>query len=191
MGFPIFFTQPQNLMTRKLSASLVILAFAAAATAGAQTSQPKEIGADAGVVIGLGGGSFTTIAIPAQAVRVGFPIGLRTSLEPKLGIIIVTGDGDTFTQYRGELGLLYGLGSSRYPGAYQRAGLYVRPFIGIAGVSGGDDSAASGILGAGIGARMPIMSRLSSRFEANFAHEFGDHDGNEIGLLAGLSFYTR
>ena len=177
-------------MKRNLSASIVLLAFAAA-TAGAQTPQPKEIGADAGVVIGLGDNSFTTISIPAQAVRVGFPIGLRTSLEPKFGITIVTGDGDTFTQYRGELGLLYSLGSSRYPGAYQRAGLYVRPFIGIAGFSSDGDSDANGILGAGIGTRIPLISRLSSRFEANFAHEFGDGDGNQIGLLAGLSFYTR
>jgi hypothetical protein len=35
------------------------------------------------------------------------------------------------------------------------------------------------------------VSRLSTRLEANFAHQFGEGDGNEIGLLAGLSFFTR
>lgn len=176
-------------MTKTLTASIAILALAATA-AGAQNSQPKEIGVDAGVSIGLGDNAITTISIPAQAIRVGFPIGLRTSLEPKIGLTIVTGNGDTFTQYRGELGLVYSLGSSRYPGAYQRAGMFVRPFIGIAGFSG-DNSSSNGVLGVGVGTRMPLMSRLSSRFEANFGHQFGDSDGNEIGLLAGLSFYTR
>ncbi len=177
-------------MKKKFSLAIVVLALAAA-TAGAQTPQPKEIGVDAGVIIGLGDNAITTVSIPAQAFRVGFPIGTRTSLEPKFGIVIRTGNDDTYSQYRAELGLVYSLGSSRYPGAYQRAGLFVRPFLGLAGASGGGDSDANGILGAGLGVRMPIMSRLSSRFEANFAHQFGNGDANEIGLLAGLSFYTR
>lgn len=173
------------------------LIFAAAAlaivsvSAGAQTGpRPLELGIDAGVSIGLGDDAFTVISLPAQSFRVGFPISPRTSLEPKLDVNIITGNGDTFTSYRGELGLLYHLGSSRYPGAYQRAGLYVRPFLGIVGFSDGDSDSA-GLLGGGIGYKFPIISRLSSRFEANFAHQFGNGDANEIGLLAGLSFFTR
>jgi hypothetical protein len=176
-------------MTRKISAVFATLLIAASSAA-AQTSQPKELGIDAGVVIGLGDNSVTQVSIPAQAFRIGFPIGPRSSLEPKVGITITNANDHTTTIYRGELGLLYSLGSDRYPGAYQRAGVYVRPFIGIAGFSDGT-SDSNGILGAGIGLKMPLVSRLSSRFEANFAHEFGDNDGNEIGLLAGLSFFTR
>ncbi len=152
--------------------------------------RPLELGIDAGVSIALGDNSFTTISIPAQSFRIGFPISPRTSIEPKLGINVISGDGDTFTTYRAELGLLYHLGSSRYPGAYQRAGLYVRPFAGIVGFSDGTSDSA-GFLGAGAGYKFPIISRLSSRFEANFAHEFGEGDSNAIGLLAGLSFFTR
>jgi hypothetical protein len=174
-----------------LSVSVAVIALTAAA-AGAQAPAPRslELGIDAGITIGLGDNSVTTIDIPAQAFRVGFPISPRTSIEPKLQLHLVSGNGDTFTTYRGELGLLYHLGSSRYPGAYQRAGLYVRPFLGIVGFSDGD-SQTSGLLGAGLGFKMPLVSKLSSRFEANFAHRFGDASSNEIGLLAGLSFFTR
>lgn len=176
---------------RKLFLAISLMALGAA-SAGAQSSAPRplELGIDAGVTIGLDDDSFTMIDIPVQAFRVGFPISPRVSLEPKLRINVLTGEGDTFTTYRGELGLLYHLGSDRYPGAYHRAGLYARPFIGIVGFSNGDSDSA-GLLGAGIGYKLPLVSRLSSRFEANFAHYFGDGDSNEIGLLAGLSFFTR
>jgi hypothetical protein len=163
-----------------------------AGTAHAQRSgpDPLELGIDAGISIGLGDDAVTTIDIPVSAARVGFPIGVRTSLEPKLRLNIITGSGDTFTSYRAELGLLYHLGSKRYPGAYHRAGLYLRPFLGIAGHANGN-SDSDGLLGFGVGLKQPIVSRLSSRFEANLAHRFGDGDATELGLLAGLSFFTR
>jgi len=169
---------------------ITLFAVALPAGVGAQSPNPLELGVDGGVTIGLGDNSVTKIDLPVQSFRVGFPLGRRTSLEPKLGISIVTGGGDTFTSYRGELGLLYHLGSSRYPGAYHRAGMYVRPFVGISGFSNGFDS-STGLIGGGVGIKMPIVSRLSSRFEANLAGRFGDDDGAELGLLAGLSFFTR
>lgn len=173
----------------KLTVAAAALAFTGAA-AGAQAPRPIELGIDAGVTIGLGDNSTTTVDVPAQAFRIGFPISPRSSLEPKFRLNLISGDGDTFTSYRTELGWLYHLGSSRYPGAYQRAGTYVRPFAGLIGHSDGDSS-TSGLLGAGVGLKMPLVARLSSRFEANFAHLFGDSESNEIGLLAGLSFFTR
>jgi hypothetical protein len=179
-------------MRKTLALATLVALFTAAGTASAQRSgpDPLELGIDAGINIGLGDNAVTTIDIPVSAARIGFPIGLRTSLEPKLRLNVVTGDGDTFTSYRGELGLLYHLGSGRYPGAYHRAGLYVRPFLGIVGHSNGN-SDSDGLLGIGLGLKQPIVSRLSSRFEANFAHRFGDGGSNELGLLAGLSFFTR
>ena len=178
-------------MLKALTATLAALTLtAAAALAQDSAPRPLELGIDAGVTIGLGDNDGTSIDLPVQAFRVGFPISPRVSLEPKISLNVLTGNGDTFTSYREELGLLYHLGSSRYPGAYHRAGPYLRPFAGLVGFSDGDD-ATGGILGAGIGLKMPLVSRLSSRFEANFAHRFGDFEGNEIGLLAGLSFFTR
>lgn len=169
--------------------TVTIASFALAASAGAQTSgpDPLELGVDAGIFIGFGDNSATRIDLPVSSVRIGFPIGVRTSLEPKFGLNLVS-NGDTFTSYRAELGLLYHLGSNRYPGAYHRAGMYVRPFLGLEGHANGD-SDSDGILGIGLGYKHPIVSRLSSRFEANVAHHFDDN--TELGLLAGLSFFTR
>jgi hypothetical protein len=177
-------------MKRLIFAAAALAFMTTAARAQGSGPRPLELGIDAGVDIALGDGSYTTISIPAQAFRIGFPISPRTSIEPKFGINVISGNGDTFTTYRAELGLLYHLGSDRYPGAYQRAGLYVRPFLGIVGFSDGD-SDSSGLLGAGVGYKFPLVSRLSSRFEANFAHQFESGDSNTIGLLAGLSFFTR
>ncbi|HXV17230.1 MAG TPA: outer membrane beta-barrel protein [Gemmatimonadaceae bacterium] len=174
----------------KLTIAITSLALCAiAGRAHAQAPRPIELGADAGVTIGLGDNSFTTIDIPVQSFRAGFPISPRSSLEPKISLHVFSDNG-TSTDYRAELGWLYHFGSSRYPGAYQRAGAYVRPFAGLQGHSDGV-STTDGLLGAGLGFKMPLVSRLSGRFEANFAHLFGDSDSNQLGLLAGLSFFTR
>ncbi len=183
-------TQPRPTM-RKTLASFALVALGATSAA-AQTSgpDPLELGVDAGITIGLGDDARTSIDLPVSSARIGFPIGTRTSLEPKFRINILTGDGDTFTSYRAELGLLYHLGSGRYPGAYHRAGMYLRPFLGVTGYANGN-SDSNGLLGIGFGFKHPIVSRLSSRFEANLGHHFGDGDTTELGLLAGLSFFTR
>ncbi|MBA3404182.1 MAG: hypothetical protein H0U13_05740, partial [Gemmatimonadaceae bacterium] len=74
---------------------------------------------------------------------------------------------------------------------------YVRPFAGIAGfnvsVDGDDNDVGdtNGLLGVGLGLKVPLISRLSTRFEANVAGTFGDESNSQIGLLAGLSFFTR
>ena len=182
---------------RKLMVPISALALVASSAIAQPTApRPLEFGIDAGVGIGIGDNSYTTIGIPVQALRVGFPVSPRVSLEPKIRINIVSDEG-SFTSYRADLGLLYHFGSDRYPGAYQRAGLYARPFVGITGFNADPDgpgdgsSDSAGLIGAGIGYKFPIISRLSSRFEANLAHVFGEGDATEIGLLAGLSFFTR
>jgi hypothetical protein len=63
--------------------------------------------------------------------------------------------------------------------------------FGLIGASGGGESTTNGRLGAGLGMKVPLVNRLASRFEANFAHIFGDFSSNQSGLLAGLSFFTR
>ncbi len=161
----------------------------------ASAQRPIELGIDAGVSIGLGDNSVTVINIPAQAFRIGFFFDDNLSLEPKIALNTITGSGDTFTSYLFELGLLYhfyreGYGRRVYPPPGLRSAFYVRPFVGIVGTSDGGSN-TDAILGAGIGMKVPLVSRLASRFEANFAHRFGDPSQNQIGLLAGLSFFTR
>lgn len=182
-------------MTKRIEMVFSALVFTAS-LAGAQPPRPVELGMDAAATIGLGDNSVTVVEIPARAFRIGFFFTDRVSLEPKFGLTTISGGGDTFTSYLAELGLLYHFYRARtradpYPYPSPLAAFYVRPFLGLVGASDGDDSDANGRLGLGLGMKVPIANRLASRFEANFAHMFGDFSSNEIGLLAGLSFFTR
>jgi len=162
----------------------------------AKAQRPIELGIDAGVSIGLGDNSVTVIDIPVKAFRIGFLFDDNMELEPKLTLVALTGSGNTATSYFAELGLLYhfyreSVGRRVYPPSGLRSAFYVRPFAGIVGTTGAGNDRADAILGAGVGMKVPLVSRLASRFEANFAHRFGDASRSEIGLLAGLSFFTR
>ena len=175
---------------------IIVCATVLLVSAEARAQNPIELGIDAGVSIGLGDNSVTVINIPAQAFRIGFFFDDNMSLEPKISLNTITGSGNTFTSYLFEVGLLYHfyretVGRRVYPPTGLRSAFYVRPFAGIVGTSGGDPSNTDAVLGAGIGMKVPLVSRLASRFEANFAHRFGDASQNQIGLLAGLSFFTR
>lgn len=172
-------------MLKRLSA-IAIAITVAAGSATAQAPRPIELGIDAGASIGLGDNSVTVISIPAQSARVGFFMTPRISIEPKLGLTIVSGNDETVSAYRAEVGVLWHTGT---PPA-MRSGVYIRPFVGFTGFSNGD-SETNGLLGIGAGLKVPMLDRFAARFEANFAHHFGDGSGNELGLLAGLSFFTR
>ena len=144
-----------------------------------------EIGIDAGISFGLGTPSFTVISIPAQQIRMGFFMTPELSIEPTFGLTSVSGGGGgSFTIYSLGAGLLYHFSTSRAANQF-----YVRPFAGIVGTSGGGVASNSdGVFGIGGGLKVPLRQQIASRFEANFSHSNGE---NAIGLLAGLSFYTR
>ena len=176
-----------------------ITTFLAAITLGASAAsaqdRPVELGIDAGLFVGLGDNSVTTINIPADAFRIGFFVQDNVSIEPKIRLNTISGNGNTATSYLAELGLLYhfyrpGTRPMSYPGPVQHSAFYLRPFAGIVGFSGGTSN-TGGVLGIGAGMKVPLVSRLASRFEANIAHTFGDFSSNELGILAGLSFFTR
>ena len=178
----------------KYRITTILAAITLVASASRAQDRPIELGIDAGLTVGLGDNSFTTINIPAQAFRVGFFVQDNISIEPKVGINSTSVNGHRNTNYRAELGLLYhffrpGMRSYSSPGP--RSSFYVRPFAGIVGASNNDNSDTRGLLGAGVGIKVPLVNRLASRFEANIAHTFGDASSNELGILAGLSFFTR
>ena len=68
--------------------------------------------------------------------------------------------------------------------------IYARPFIEFNGFSGGDTDDNEFSLGAGLGVKIPWRQVLATRFEANLGYGF-DNEAMRIGLLAGLSFFTR
>ena len=181
-------------MRRLLSlAALSILALSAPASAqrsgGYSASPSPEIGMDAGITFSLGTPSRTTIEIPLQQIRMGFFVSPVLSIEPTLGLVSLSGNGPSTTFYNFGVGALYHFSPSRTANQF-----YVRPFVNLVGDSGGGTSSSTALFGVGGGLKIPLRDRIASRFEANFAH-IGDLNGvlahNEIGLLAGLSFYTR
>ncbi len=177
--------------TLATSASLVVAASASAQSTGTAPVRPIEFGIDAGALFGLDSPSSTTITIPAQAIRVGFFMNDRFSLEPAFGLTSSSGGGTNSTSYRVELGGLWHFAESQQ-------GLYVRPFAGFRGnhfsANHVSNSATQALLGAGGGWKYPINHRVSARFEANYEHDFdsgNNGSSNGIGLRAGLSFFTR
>lgn len=173
---------------RKLTAVAAALALVSS-IASAQDPRPLELGIDAGVTFGLDDPNVTVIAIPLQNFRLGFMMTDRVGIEPSVALNSIRADGDNFTTYSLAVGLLWHFTSFR-------SGPYFRPFIGVNGFSGDEiDGVSQFFVGAGFGIKIPVVDeRLAWRLEANFAHAFDDGDvegGSQIGLRAGLSFFTR
>jgi len=183
-----------DILAKRLSVVLSMSLLAvAAASAGAQTTRsanPVELGIDAVIASTVGSSpNVTQISIPDAQFRVGFFVSNDLSIEPRVGIMSVSGGGSTYTTYNGELGLLYHFVPRDRPGT----GVYVRPFAGFTGESGGGSDTQARI-GVGLGTKIPFADRLATRLELNYGHAFSNGSntsGNEIGASVGLSFFTR
>lgn len=173
--------------------SLVALSASASAQRGRTVTMTPanpspEIGVDAGITFGLDSPNTTSIDIPAQRIRIGFFMSPQLSIEPSLGLTSLSGGGERFTAYSIGLGALYHFQPSRMMNQF-----YARPFIDFNGVSVSGAGSESGFtFGGGVGVKVPMRDRIAGRLEANFARTSMDAgSSNAIGLLAGLSFYTR
>jgi hypothetical protein len=166
---------------------LALVMTAASADAQKSSARPIELGLDGGISVGFDDPNVTTVSLPVQALRVGFFMNDKLSLEPRVNFNSVSGGGVSIRSYALELGALYHLG-----GHMKGNGLYVRPFAGIAGVSG-DVSGSDAFLGAGVGVKMPFAQRrLATRLEANLGHAFTEGGGsNGLGVLFGVSLFHR
>jgi hypothetical protein len=157
-----------------------------------------ELGLDAGVTFGLGDESSVRFTLPASRLRAGFFLANpRWSIEPALGLSYnkVEGQDGIFT-YDVELGALYHFRpfvvttADRNEIIARFSSLYARPFLAFTGFSGGDSDDNEVSLGAGLGVKIPWRQVLATRFEANLGYGF-DNEALRIGLLGGLSFFTR
>jgi hypothetical protein len=170
--------------------ALALTAPAASAQRGSRgSSGPVELGIDAGVTFGLDAPRLTVVALPAQDFRLGYFLNDKLEIEPRFSLNSLHSAGATLTTYAFELGLLLMPSGDRIGN-----GFYLRPFLGVAGisVSGGGGSNNSGYAGAGFGLKIPFADRrLATRLEANYAHGFSNGGSNQIGLALGLSFFTR
>jgi hypothetical protein len=179
-------------MTKRIVVLGILLLAAVAPAAEAQRSQRGsraiELGIDGGIFFGLDDPNATVVSLPVQAFRIGFPMTPKLALEPRAALNSFRAGGGSVTNYMLELGVVYSPNGDRVG-----RGLYGRPFVGVSGRSSsgpGDDSDAH--LGLGVGLKIPFADRrLATRLEANYAHQFSDPGTNQIGVLIGLSFFTR
>jgi hypothetical protein len=179
------------MMKRLLALCVASLAFAApAANAQRQrTSTPIELGVDGGILFGLDAPRTTVVALPIQSFRVGFLVTDNLAFEPRAAINSIHGGGASVTTYDFQMGVVYQPDGDRVG-----KGVYGRPFIGVSGisVSGPAGNNNNGYIGLGVGLKIPFADRrLATRMEALYDHGFGGGGSNLIGVLIGLSFFTR
>ena len=153
-----------------------------------ESNPPVELGVDAGLSFTLDNPKVTVFSVPIQAVRAGFFVSPAVSIEPSLRLNTVSiRGGGSLTDYGLGLGLLYHFSTSRAENQ-----VYVRPFIGVNGASGGGQSSSFFNFGGGFGVKVPVGNRFAMRYEANLTHSSGSGiSQNSIGLLAGLSVYSH
>lgn len=151
-------------------------------------STPIEFGIDGGILFGLDQPRATALVVPLQDFRIGFLVTDRVAIEPRFNLISVHTNGLSATSYKLELGVVYQPAGDRVGN-----GFYSRPFIGMQGANAtGAGSDNSGYMGFGLGLKIPFADRrLATRLEANYSHLFDTGGSNVIGLLFGLSFFTR
>ena len=147
---------------------------------GAQ-SRPVEVGADLGFQWEPDSDVYV-LSIPAQQLRVGVPVGLRGTVEPRVQFALFGGDGAD-----GVLDLAVAL---RYdltdaPGT--------APYVAIVPemlATFGDFSGTEFGLGAAFGLHFGRTERLAWRAEAGVSRFF-DADATLVRGLLGLTFYTH
>lgn len=177
-------------MTIRLVVLTALVLAAAAPSAEAQRSRgsrPIEFGIDGGIAFGLDNPSLTVVGLPVQNFRMGILMSPKIAIEPRLTINSIRGSGASLTTYAFETGVVYSPAGDRVG-----KGLYGRPFLGVSGVSASGVNDNSGYAGLGVGLKLPFADRrLATRLETNYAHGFGTGGSNQVGLLIGLSFFTR
>ena len=192
--------EPRNLTNFfpliKMIKRLLVVAVAVALigpAAGAQRTSRNgsgqiELGIDAGLTFGVGSSSGTLFSLPTQVFRLGYFLSDKLEFEPRFSINSISGGGNTVSTYNLEAGLLLIPDGDRVG-----KGFYIRPFLGVAGISvPGPGDSNSGYAGVGAGLKLPFADRrLATRLEANYEHGFSGGGSNTIGLLVGLSFFTR
>ena len=178
-------------MLKKIGLSILLAVAVSASSLSAQGARSRgvvELGIDGGVTFVIDAPRSTYVFLPVQSFRVGFFLDDKIEIEPSFHFNSFHGDGAHANEYDFGLGALYSPSGDRVG-----TGFYIRPYVGVTGVSGTDfESSNNRYIGAGLGLKFPLADRrLAFRPEVNYTHSFGDLAGNLIGLSIGLSFFTR
>ncbi len=172
---------------------------AASSAAAPSVSWPHiiEYGIDAEALFGVGDVSTTHITVPAGRFRMAWFLKdyPRWALEPAASFDWTKLEHvDGVLVYDVEVGALYQLTDFIIETGNERRlttlwSPYVRPFLGVVGVSDGG-STAQFTAGAGFGVRKPLKDDFAARFEVNGGWAFNPTNFR-IGFLAGLSFFPH
>jgi len=172
----------------------------AARSAEAQTPgwMPMELGVDGEFGFQMSDPHATVVGLPVAQMRAAFMKNPTWSIEPALSFNYQGADGGSSNSLYLGVGALYHFSPDRSQKQW-----YARPFIGldhrsvtfdVAPGTSQTESANRFGLGGGFGLKMPIVNRLSARYEANLSHFFESGalaSSTKLGFLAGLSFFTR
>ena len=167
---------------------------------GQNVGRAFEFGLDAAAQVGLGNDDYTAIILPAQRARIGYELSNRGSFEPFGSFTYLSVSGGSSTALELGAGLLVYLTGDKSPAPASMAGtvsrIYLRPFVLMQYVrlsdGGVSDSNTEFGFGGGLGLRQPLgSSRLATRWEVNVQHVGGSGSGTSLGVLVGLSFFTR
>jgi len=180
----------------RLGLASALLIGGAVVPAAAQQSRGLEFGMDAGLFhysYSSGNGprpaSTTVLSFPVSSVRAAFPLSGSFELEPAATLVYQNGGGRTAVTFSGNVGLLMELG-----GDSKLSQWYVRPSVGlILASSSGFSTSDRATIGAGVGTRMRLTDRIAARYEARYQYvsKANNYSMNVVGLLAGLSIFTR
>lgn len=150
-------------------------------------AQGVELGADVGLgYTSVGGLDIFEIATPTS-LRVGFPVGDRAQVEPRVNLAIVQGDIE-LTSLSITPAIMFGMSGDR------ERGMYLAALPGLSLTDFGDGSSTQFLLGGGIGWRIPQGDRLGLRVEGQYVHGFENDEAfgtDQIRALFGVSFRTR
>jgi hypothetical protein len=136
----------------------------------------------------------TTLTLPVPRVRIGFFVSQVLSLEPAVALQYIrtkvenplpgTDGIISGTSYDAAVGALFHFVTDR-----ARTQPFIRPFAGVRGYNSGGVSNSYAAYGAGVGAKIPVANRLSTRFELGF-ERIAEND-HQLYASFGLSFFTH
>jgi hypothetical protein len=169
--------------------------------------QPRlmELGLDGGLAFGLSDPKVTTFGLPVQSLRAGFYMSDALSIEPIVSMNYqnVSANGGSVSANNLDLGV--GAVWHLNPNRAERQ-FYVRPFVDMLHVGSKFKDTNGGVtttestsdnamgLGAGLGVKIPVMSRMVWRLETQLAHRLESGaigSQTSLGFSAGFSFFTR
>jgi hypothetical protein len=182
------------MQARTLAGAVATLCLASSVALSQKSSAPMlwEFGADAGISLNhQSGSSSTVLQFPVPVIRAGAYVTPALSIEPALGFSRISGGGSAVTTVNLIIGALY-----HFETAPTMSQPYVRPFIdythqSLSGPGAGSASTTGLGVGLGISKRFKSNPRLGGRAEVNVAHYDTSPGTLTVGVLGGISIFSR